>query len=177
MKIKDSLRASLNASVSSKKPVVVIKKSNHLWMHLWFGGAIFNSRRLATPSAEVEVNWPLFTHLYVPKKGDTVLDLGAGIGTELIKFSRAVGTSGRIIAVDASSECTRMMRSLVDLKKLKNVEVLEIAVGGEIGTVSFAESGTDLTARVTSEKYGTSVEMVTINWLLNSLGIEVADFI
>lgn len=169
--------ATLNASVSSRKPVIVIKKSNQLWMHVWFGGAIYDSRRLATPSAEVEVNWPLFTEIYIPKDGDIVLDLGAGIGTELVKFSRAVGKSGRVIAVDASSECTRMMRSLVNLKQLNNVEVLELAVGGEIGMVSFAQSGTDLTARVTNENTGITVEMVTIDWILKSLEIEVADFI
>ena len=172
-----NLRATLNATISSRRPTIVLKKTGSIWMHLWIGGAIFDSRRLSNPAQEGLVNYPLFTHHYKPRKGDTVLDLGAGIGTELLQFSKNVGSRGQVVAVDASPQCAEMMKLLVAQKKLHNVEICEYAVGGYVGRTFFSSSGTELTGRISSSNLGIPVEMVTINWLLDRFNIDVVDLL
>jgi hypothetical protein len=38
---------------------------------------------------------------YRPRAGDTILDIGAGLGEETLTFSRAVGDQGQVICVEA----------------------------------------------------------------------------
>ncbi len=39
-----------------------------------------------------------------PREGDTVLDLGSGGGVDVFHASRLVGTTGKVIGVDATPE-------------------------------------------------------------------------
>jgi SAM-dependent methyltransferase len=56
-------------------------------------------------------------------KGKTVADLGAGTGYFLPFLSRAVGESGKVIAVDIEPDMVRYMKERAARQGLKNVEV------------------------------------------------------
>lgn len=72
-------------------------------------------------------NIPLFTCGYSPKLGDTVVDIGAGNGYEIQYFSKSVGPTGRVIAIEADPSCFRRLSKLVQLANLKNVECVNVA--------------------------------------------------
>jgi len=73
-------------------------------------------------------NLPLFTHLYKPKLGDVVVDIGAGNGYEIQEFSRLVGDAGKVIAIEADPDCFRRLDKIVNLASLKNVTCVNAAV-------------------------------------------------
>src|SRR4051812_15909470 len=39
-------------------------------------------------------------HVYRPQPGDMIVDIGAGRGEDVFAFSRAVGPSGRVVAIE-----------------------------------------------------------------------------
>ena len=58
------------------------------------------------------------------KQGETIADIGAGSGYFALRFSRHVGDSGRIYAVDISSDMILFMNRRIRDLKLKNVATL-----------------------------------------------------
>lgn len=87
----------------------------------------------------------LSTTHYQPKKGDVVLDVGAGIGEQIPFFSKLVGDCGKVFAIEANPEASRRLKKTICVNNLRNVEVLEIAISnrkeeGWIEESSFSKS-------------------------------------
>ena len=78
--------------------------------------------------------------------GQNVLDLGCYCGLTSIVFSKVVGSSGRVLAVDA--DATNLANARINLERherasgLHNVEVVEAAVSPHQGEVFFSTEGT-----------------------------------
>lgn len=75
----------------------------------------------------------LLTGLIAP--GDTVIDVGANIGTHTLSFSRAVGPSGRVIAFEPHPVLFQLLRHNLEQNRAANVRVENAAVGSSRGTV------------------------------------------
>jgi SAM-dependent methyltransferase len=59
------------------------------------------------------------------RAGDTVLDIGAGAGTDTLIASRLVGPRGRVIALDITPAMVGKLRELLARRGIANVEVIE----------------------------------------------------
>ncbi len=66
-------------------------------------------------------------HVYRPQSGDVIVDIGAGRGEDVFAFSRAVGTSGRVWALEPHPVSFAALRRLCDLNHLANVTPLNYA--------------------------------------------------
>jgi arsenite methyltransferase len=55
------------------------------------------------------------------KQGETIADIGAGSGYFAFRFSRLLGSSGRVYAVDINSDMILYMNRYIRANKLKNV--------------------------------------------------------
>ena len=75
---------------------------------------------------------PLLGHL---PPGGTAIDAGANIGIFTANFSRAVGPTGRVIAVEMMPETAISLRQTIALNDLGNVELVEMALSDEAGKV------------------------------------------
>jgi len=53
-------------------------------------------------------------HYFQPKKGDIVIDVGAGRGEDTLAFSQSVGKSGQVIAVEHIHFLTNILNTSVD---------------------------------------------------------------
>jgi FkbM family methyltransferase len=67
-------------------------------------------------------------YLYQPRPGDLIVDVGAGAGHDTLCFSRAVGPSGRVIAIEAHPRTFRRLEKLCALNRLENTTCLQLAV-------------------------------------------------
>lgn len=105
------------------------------WEFSWSGGSLYWDAPLIRPKFVTEQNMGLFLSAYQPRGGDTILDVGAGAGTEVGHFSKMVGPAGRVIAVEADPAAVRRLRKLVRRLEFSNVDVLELAVGDYEGTI------------------------------------------
>jgi FkbM family methyltransferase len=67
------------------------------------------------------------------KPGDTVLDVGANIGLFTLEASLSVGSSGRVIAIEAMPEHATAVVHSARSNGMMNVEVISVAAGDRIG--------------------------------------------
>ena len=66
-------------------------------------------------------------HVYKPRPGDTIVDIGAGRGEDVFAFARAVGPAGRVWAIEPHPVSFRILRRFCALNKLENVTALNFA--------------------------------------------------
>ena len=69
--------------------------------------------------------------------GMTVVDLGAHVGLHTLRLSRAVGKTGRVIAVEPSPANAALLRTHLAWNACQNVNVIEAAVGEQVGEIEF----------------------------------------
>jgi FkbM family methyltransferase len=77
---------------------------------------------------------------YHPKEGDVIVDVGAGRGEDTLTFSRGVGESGRVIAIEAHPFSFEILENFCRLNRLRNVTPLHLALMDKPGKVHIAES-------------------------------------
>jgi FkbM family methyltransferase len=119
-------------------------------------------------------------HLYKPAKGDTIVDVGAGRGEDLIDFSEAVGPTGRVIAIEANPSSLWVMYELCRDHNLQNVVIINYAAMGYSGA-AFVEQGNDpLNNRVLRDPCDEPCQLVwgeTLDNIMSSLKVEQIDLL
>jgi FkbM family methyltransferase len=110
---------------------------NGLW--LYRVGAVYlpGERRFVYRHGSDLLGWPeyersvaedVWFHVYRPKSGDVVVDVGAGIGGETQVFAEAVGPAGRVLSIEANPSTFERLAARVRLNRLENVTLLHCAV-------------------------------------------------
>ncbi len=103
-------------------------------------------------------------HLYKPKFGDVIVDVGAEIGTDTITFSRAVSAAGKVIAIEAQPETFAMLETTCRINRLTNVTLIPRAVADKPSKVKISSD-----AGVESNHLGDEGVIVTADSLDNIL--------
>lgn len=75
------------------------------------------------------------------KLGGCFVDVGANFGLLSASAGLGLGSSGRVIAIEADPATARRAAATVALNGLKNVEVLSVAVADRCGSVDFFRAG------------------------------------
>jgi FkbM family methyltransferase len=77
---------------------------------------------------------------YDPREGDVIVDVGAGRGEDTVTFSRVVGKTGRVIAIEAHPLSFSILKSFCQLNRLANVTALHVALMDKAGIARIVES-------------------------------------
>jgi FkbM family methyltransferase len=77
------------------------------------------------------------------KSGDCCLDIGANIGFYSIFSSKIVGSRGQVHSFEASPKIAKFLEDNIELNKLSNVHIHNIALSDAPGEISFFESSGD----------------------------------
>ncbi len=120
----------------------------------------------------------------VLSKGGLVVDVGANIGAFTLPAARAVGSTGKVIAIEASPDTAEILRRHVARNSAKGVvTIVEAALGREAGSVEIRASSTATSGDLgTRSIYGegplvSEVEMKTGDELLAELGLGGIDLL
>jgi FkbM family methyltransferase len=73
------------------------------------------------PAYERDIACDLWFHVYEPKPGDVIVDVGAGIGGETHVFATCVGPSGRVLSIEANPHTFARLDARVRWNHLANV--------------------------------------------------------
>ncbi|MCA2214075.1 FkbM family methyltransferase [Jidongwangia harbinensis] len=120
-----------------------VRHDDGLWIHRYRDGVLVDTRLGGpTPARQDRYARDVFLWDYVPRVGDTVVDVGAGVGGEVRLFSRLVGPLGRVISVEAHPRTARALARTVAENGLRNVAVVACAVVERSGPVHL-EDGAD----------------------------------
>jgi FkbM family methyltransferase len=68
---------------------------------------------------------------HIVEKGACCVDIGAHLGYYTLEMSRLAGPSGKIIAIEPMPGFNEVLENLLRRKKANNVELMQVALGGE----------------------------------------------
>lgn len=131
-----NLIASVVVTVADKR-LTRVRWDGEDWKFTWKQGSYYSSSAFARPKS-ITASEGLFLTRYAPRRGDVILDVGAGGGTQVCTFSAMVGTSGKVISIEADPSAVRRLKKQVAGLRYNNVHILEIAVGDTEGTVNLS---------------------------------------
>ena len=114
---------------------------------------------------------------YKPKKGDVVMDVGAGVGEEALTFAREVGERGRVICVEAHPRTFRCLEKLVEYNRLGNVIAIHQAVTEPGRLTATIENSDDYLSNRINGSTGTPVAATTIDAIYEKLGLDRVNFL
>jgi FkbM family methyltransferase len=127
------------------------------------------------PPAELEaLAADVFLQEYQPRAGDTIVEIGAGVGWEIGLWSRLVGPNGTVVAVEADPDTFSWLERLCALNDFGNVVRLQLAVADEPGFVGMQGGGPWEARRIAA---GGEVEAVTFEELTARTGVEHVDLV
>lgn len=145
------------------------------WEFKWSDGCLYSSSHQLRPRFVTTQNIGTYLTFYRPKSGDTVLEVGAGSGTEVWALSNMVGPDGRVIAIEAEPSAARQLRKQARGLRFNNVTVLEVAVGEFPGEVQLHITGPGGVANSTAAVVGEScvtVRATTLRDVMAELGVD-----
>ncbi len=103
----------------------------------WFKGSTveMHALELGICGYSTYRNWAIAIALCNP--GDTILEVGANIGTETVGFADIVGCDGHVYAFEPFSPNVESLKTTLALTSCQNVTLLPIALGDKDGIVEF----------------------------------------
>jgi FkbM family methyltransferase len=119
-------------------------------------------------------------HVYKPRPGDVIVDIGAGRGEDVFAFSRAAGPVGRVLAIEPHPVSFGVLGKFCSLNRLVNVTMLNRACIDrremlQIETLPVWESNYVRTGDATASSH--PVEGAPFDELCAEAGVDRIDFL
>lgn len=171
--------ASLWVSVAYRAPCLV-RWLDGVWIHQYRGARIPHASlgRAAPPAVFTAEARDIFLYAYTPRPGDTVFDLGAGVGAETLLFSRLVGPSGRVVSLEPHPGTYERLARLCEVNRLANVTPLQAAASNVDGDVVISDLDHHLRNTIVEpELDGITVRACRIDTIARDLGITRIDLL
>lgn len=111
---------------------------------------------------------PFMTEIFkrVVRKGDIVVDLGAGVGYYTLLASRIVGKQGKVYAFEPDPKTYNLLVRNIELNKYSNVAAVPKAVTNKVGTAKlflFLDPGRDTLYKAKGHERFVEVETETLD--------------
>jgi FkbM family methyltransferase len=114
---------------------------------------------------------------YTPRPGETVMDVGAGVGEETLTFSRAVGERGRVICVEAHPRTFRCLEKLIEYNHLRNVIAVHSAVTAPSCSRAVIDDSDEYLANRLNPDRGIPVPAATLDAIFEKLRLGHIDLL
>lgn len=105
----------------------------------------------------------IFCHKYVPKKGDVILDIGAGIGMEMCYFIDKVGNKGLVYAIEASTHSFVRLKLLKENNQYLNCKLFNLAISNSNGSIWIDEAENYRVNSVNTQGQGFKIKSMTLD--------------
>jgi FkbM family methyltransferase len=158
---------------------VAFDPQTQAWIHHYYHDDVLVSPepRGMTASQADHLTREVFLRHYEAQAGDVVLDIGAGVGTETLPLARMVGSSGRVLAVEAHPATFRILSRMCSLNDLTQVEPIQAGAMDREGpvTISDLDPGDSQANKIGA--IGVEVPGTTINSLVKERDLPRVDFL
>lgn len=141
----------------------------------------YDGRRILAPKNAAGVFMEIFQEevyeqVWRPKAGDIVVDIGAYVGMFTVKASMAVGGYGKVIGVEPCPENHAML--VGNCRGLGNVALVRKAIMARNGKGKlYYSKSAAANSLVTRWRHYVEVETITLDDLMEELGVEQVDFV
>lgn len=172
-----SLAATVGLTARRRSPTVVHRDRDGDWANRQSEATFYSTRYSSVRYREIHDkvvdHW---CHAYRIAPGDTVIDVGAGVGDEAVVLSRMVGPAGRLVAIEAHPATFRCLRKTVEANGLDNVLALNVAIGAEDGELAIEDRSHHKANRV-GRSGAMRVRAITLDHLLEEHGLARIDLV
>lgn len=167
-----SLKYTIKASVKTGKIVLVYFDGSD-WVHKWgHSKYLFHPKPSKTPIKDTFCNHDLFIHKYVPKDGDTIVDIGAGVGTEVGLFSTLVGKDGRVVSIEPDPVSFRCLTKTINSLVHQNVIAINAGISNEVGVSLLAQVDVgSISNNIMNSKSGIPINTITLDEIIEKYNI------
>lgn len=102
----------------------------------------------------------------IVRPGDSIFDLGAHIGTFTVPLAISVGSTGRVLAVEASPAHETLLKRNLQINGLRNVEAVRALIGPTARYVAVAVDGNSGATRFQSSPDGDAMPCLSLDELV-----------
>ncbi|NJM26391.1 MAG: FkbM family methyltransferase [Bacteroidia bacterium] len=114
---------------------------------------------------------------YKPRAGDVVVDIGAGLGEEVIVVAQLVGQMGKVYALEANPTTFAGLQFMCEQNKFAWVRALHEAIYNSDTKVTIEDDSENyLTNTINTSSAGYEVNAITLDSLVGREGITRIDF-
>jgi FkbM family methyltransferase len=162
----------------SNKNKINIKFIKNYWIHETFFGKYAYTHPVRRAEEVLTKEFAHFIKHASIKKGDKVFDAGAGIGTEVIFFSKLVGNLGKVYALEGNPDIYKLLLKTINLNNLKNVIPINLAVYKNSGQIIKFEADMNnwLSGKINQKHGNLSVKSITFDDLLKIINLSKINF-
>lgn len=97
------------------------------------------------------------------EQGDTVIDIGAGVGTEVCYFTDQIGTAGNLYNLEASPSSYKTLSILTEKNKLTNSHNFNMAISNSEEPIWMEEGDNYVVNAVNKEAKGIMIPAITLD--------------
>jgi FkbM family methyltransferase len=173
-----ALVATVQQTVKYRSPVYISIDKQGDWHNRRRDVTIVSTELNVAPWNEIQAAVKdLWCYDYVLKSGETVVDVGAGIGDDVVALSKLVGKNGHVIALEAHPHTFRCLLKTIAANQLENVTALNLAVTDQEGEVSISNDENFLSNSILSGLGGMMVKARTLDNILDEMGVMHVDLV
>lgn len=171
--------ANRRAKLAGQQARFVYDRPSGLWSKYTPGGVMPLPERLQGMGIEEceAFTKDVFLPHYTVKPGDVVLDIGAGIGSESLPFSRWVGPAGKVIAIEAHPATFATLKRACLLNGADNVALLNVAVMDSATPVMISNLPTELSYENRIGSEGLQIAAMTLTEVIRKYDLDRIDFL
>ncbi|RZD43510.1 MAG: hypothetical protein CXT78_08075 [Thaumarchaeota archaeon] len=122
---------------------------------------------------------PYVQDIFILKKNDVIIDVGAHIGTYSIPIATQIGESGKILAFEPNPKNAMVLRKNIELNKLNNIIVFENAASSKNQVVKLTLSNDPMLSMITSseDEKIVKIECIPLDSLIKKLELKKVDWL
>lgn len=128
-----------------RKSLITMVENRHFW---YTPTALRRFPQFVSESLAATADYWFYE--YQPAHGDVIVDVGAGATLDVVTFSRSVGPSGRVIAIEAHPDTFAQLKRTVSRNHLTNVTCIHAAVMEKEGRVQVSDLDIAIANRIVS---------------------------
>lgn len=166
-------------SVYSRGGYTPVSIQDGLWIHKTPDGYLIDryANFSATMSHYRTQTMDYWGYLYKPQLGDVIIDIGAGIGTEVACFSPAIGAEGVLVSVEAHPSTFHALDLFCRLNGFENVKRVHAAVHSSEEPVFIDNPTSHVGSSIVNQREGVMVPGTTVDHLVAQYKLSQVDFI
>jgi len=112
-----------------------------------------------------------------PERGNVVLDIGAHIGWYSIQAARAVGDSGRVVALEPDESNRKQLERNLALNQIANHTIVPLAAWSVTGLVHWSPSEVSVWNKIDAVRGSETIEAISLDDLVTRLSLPRVDWI
>ncbi|MDZ4792708.1 MAG: FkbM family methyltransferase [Bacteroidota bacterium] len=118
-------------------------------------------------------------YFYEPQKGDTIIDIGAGLGEEALVYGNLTGDKGKVFSIEANPAVFEMLQKTVDLNRHNQTKVFNLAIFNKNGKVDIEDDRSSYQTKHIKEisPVEKGIPAVTMDTFITSNLIDRIDFL